>query len=68
MMGGLEDEGAAFRRPVAFSGPGRYRTIAGVGPAYEIVEDRGESVRIHVLHSQEELDYPKADAELDPLA
>ena len=67
-MGGVEEEGAAFRRPIDLSGPGRFRTIAGVGPAYEIVEDCGEAVRIHVLHSREELNYPKADAELDPLA
>ena len=68
MTPGVREESAAFRRAVELDGPGRFRTIAGVGPAYEILEDRGDFVRIHVLHSQEELDYPKADAELDPLA
>jgi len=63
----VREESAAFRH-AEIEGPGRFRTIAGIGPAYEITEDRGEHVRIHILHSQEELDYPKADAELDPLA
>ena len=68
MTSGVEEERAGFRRAVELDGPGRFRTIAGIGPAYEILEDRGDMVRIHVLHSQEELDYPKVDAELDPLA
>jgi len=67
MTSGVSEESAVFRRPVELAGPGRFRTIAGVGPAYEIIEDRGDVVRIHVLHSREELDYPKDDAELDPL-
>ena len=67
-MSGVGEENAAFHHAVELNGPGRFRTIAGVGPAYEIIGERGDVVRIHVLHSQEELDYPKADAELDPLA
>jgi hypothetical protein len=68
MTTGVEHEMAEVRRPIDLAGPSRFRTIAGVGPAYEIVEDLGDYVRIHVLHSDEELEYPKADAELDPLA
>jgi hypothetical protein len=41
--------------------------IAGVGPTYEIIADHGETVRIKLPHTEEELGY-QADAEADPPA
>ena len=67
MSGGVEDEGAEFRRPIDLKGPGRFRRIAGIGPAYEAIEDRGDIVLVRTLETGEEFAYRKADAELDPL-
>lgn len=66
-MSGVQEEQAEFRRPVVLQGPGRWRQIAGIGPVYEIIEDKGDFVRVRVLHNDEEFDYRKSDAELDPL-
>jgi hypothetical protein len=67
-MSGVEEEAAEFRWPIATEGPTRWRSIAGIGPAYEILEERGEFVRVRVLHNDEEFDYRRCDAELDPPA
>lgn len=67
-MTGVQEEGAEFRREFDFSTRDRFRRIAGLGPAYEALEDRGEFVRVRILESGEEFDYRKVDAELDPLA
>lgn len=67
-MGGLEEEGVEFGRPINFGTADRFRRIAGIGPAYEVLEDRGEFVRVRILQTDEEFDYRKADAELDPQA
>lgn len=68
MSEGFEEESVEFRRPIDLKGPGRFRRIAGIGPAYEALEDRGEFVHVRVLGTDEEFDYRKADAELDPPA
>ncbi len=68
LMEGVEEESVEFAYPIVLDGPGRWRRIAGIGPVYEILADRGDFVRVKVLHSDEEFDYRKADAELDPLA
>ncbi len=67
-MDAVEEEGAEFRRPIDFSTADRFRRIAGIGPAYEALEDRGEYVRVRIVDSDEEFDYRKVDAELDPPA
>ena len=67
-MGGVEDEAAEFQRPIDFRSMSRFRRIAGIGPAYEALEERGEFVRVRVLETDEEFDYRKSDAELDPEA
>lgn len=67
-MSGVEEEGAEFSRPINFKSADRFRRIAGIGPAYEALEDRGEFVRVRVIDTDEEFDYRKADAELDPPA
>ena len=67
-MDGVTEESAEFRREIDFGSADRFRRIAGVGPVYEAIEDRGAIVRVRVLGTDEEFDYPKADAELDPRA
>jgi hypothetical protein len=68
VSGGVEEEQAEFRRPIAFGTIDRFRRIAGIGPVYEAVEDRGDLVRVRIVDTDEEFDYPKGEAELDPLA
>ncbi len=67
-MGGVGEETVEFRRPIDFKGPGRFRRIAGIGPVYEALEDRGDHVLVRIVDSDEEFDYRKSDAELDPPA
>ena len=67
-MAGVREEASEFRRPIDLQGADRFRRIAGIGPAYEALEDRGEFVRVRVIETDEEFDYRKSDAELDPLA
>ncbi len=67
-MEGVEEEAAEFARPIVLDGPSRWRRIAGIGPVYEVLEDKGDFVHVKVLHSDEEFDYRKVDAELDPPA
>jgi len=67
-MDGFQEEAAEFSHPIVLEGPGRWRRIAGIGPVYEILEDKGDYVHVRVLHSDEEFDYRKSDAELDPPA
>ena len=64
----LAEEGAEFTLPISLDGPGRFRRIAGIGPAYEVLEERGEFVRVRVVDDGVEFDYRKCDAELDPPA
>ncbi len=68
MMSGVEEEAAEFRRPFNLASDDRFRRIAGIGPAYEAIEDKGAYLRVRVLGSDEAFDYLKADAELDPQA
>jgi hypothetical protein len=68
MTRGVEEEAADFRRPIDFASTSRFRRIAGVGPVYEALEDRDAFVRVRILGSNEEFDYRKDDAELDPPA
>ncbi|HEY1751891.1 MAG TPA: hypothetical protein VGG29_11535 [Caulobacteraceae bacterium] len=67
-MGGFEEEAAEFARPIDFRSPDRFRRIAGVGPVYEALEDRGGFVRVRIVDTDETFDYRKTDAELDPPA
>ncbi len=67
-MGGVGEETVEFRRDLDLTGPGRFRSIAGVGPVYEITSVGDTQVRIRMVDADEEYDYPRADAELDPLA
>ncbi|MFT5467889.1 MAG: hypothetical protein ACI8UO_002997 [Verrucomicrobiales bacterium] len=48
---------------------GTFRTIGETGPLYEVISQAvsGE-VRIEVVHSGEQLDYPADEAATDPLA
>jgi hypothetical protein len=65
-MSGLEEEAAEFRRPIDLRSNDRFRRIAGIGPVYEAVEDKGDFVRVKIVDTDEAFDYRKADAELDP--
>jgi hypothetical protein len=65
---GVEEEQAEFRRPIDFRTADRFRRIAGVGPVYEAIEDRGDVVRVRIVDTDEEFDYRKDEAELDPQA
>lgn len=67
-MSGVEEEAAEFSRPIDFKTADRFRRIAGIGPAYEAIEDRGEFVLVRVVGTDEQFDYRKCDAELDPPA
>jgi hypothetical protein len=67
-MSGVAEESVEFPRPFDLSGPERFRRIAGVGPVYEAIEDRGAHVLVRMVDTGEEFDYRKADAELDPTA
>jgi hypothetical protein len=67
-MSAVEEEPVEFRRPFDLDGPDRFRRIAGIGPVYEAVEDRGEFLHVRIVDTDEAFDYRKADAELDPPA
>lgn len=67
-MEGMEEEAAEFRRPIDFRSGARFRRIAGVGPVYEAVADRGVFVRVRIVDTDEAFDYRKDEAELDPTA
>jgi hypothetical protein len=67
-MNGLNEDAQEFRRPVELVGVERFRSIAGIGPIYEIVGVGETTVQIRFIDSDETLDYPLADAELDPVA
>ena len=67
-MPGVAEEAAEFSRPFDLASGDRFRRIAGIGPAYEAIEDKGAYVRVRILGSDEAFDYLKADAELDPQA
>lgn len=48
---------------------GTFRTIGEAGPAYQVLKNSGEGpVRIVVVESGEELDYPVDHARQDPEA
>lgn len=48
---------------------GTYRTFGTEGPAYQVVAKRpGDKLRVRVLESGEELDYPVQHAIADPEA
>jgi len=67
-MDGFEEESVEFSRPIDFKTANRFRRIAGIGPAYEALEERGDYIRVRIIDSDEEFDYRKVDAELDPPA
>jgi hypothetical protein len=48
---------------------GSFRTFGAEGPAYQVLEKCGEdAVRVRVLETGEELDYPARQALADPEA
>jgi hypothetical protein len=48
---------------------GTYRTFGADGPAYQVLSKRdGQTVRVRVLESGEEVDYPVPQALADPEA
>jgi hypothetical protein len=66
MQGGVEEESAGFRSSIDLTTTSRFRRIAGIGPAYEVIEINGETVRARMIDTDEEFTYPTADAEIDP--
>ncbi len=68
MTEGVEDEAADFRRPIDFGSVSRFRRVGGIGPVYEALLARGDRVRVRLVGTDEEFDYPLLDAELDPQA
>ncbi|MEI9965698.1 MAG: hypothetical protein WDM92_14495 [Caulobacteraceae bacterium] len=68
-MGGVEEEGAEFRRPAAaFEGLARFRTFGPDGPLYEVLGVGPNTVRVHVFDNGEEFDYRLDRAINDPVA
>jgi hypothetical protein len=63
---GLQEETVEFRMPIDLATTSRFRRIAGIGPAYEVVAIVGDRVRARMIDSDEEFGYPLADAEIDP--
>jgi len=49
------------------SGAGRFRRFGEHGPLYEVTDLHGDQVRIRVVLSGEETDYPVTSALSDPL-
>lgn len=48
---------------------GSFRNFGPEGPAYQVVQERTEeTVRVRVLETGEELDYPTSHARADPEA
>jgi hypothetical protein len=68
-MDGVREEAAAFAGIDApFEGRGKFRSIAGIGPVYEILQDLGDVVRVRPVDQDDTFDIPRADALLDPPA
>lgn len=67
-MSGVEEEAVVFHHPAAFTGLDRFRRFGSDGPLYEILGQSGERVRIRVVESGEEVEYPMQSAQQDPLA
>ena len=69
-MSGVEETAAKFVREDLgdFKGLRRFRTIAGVGPTYEVLSVDGQSVEACIVDTGERFTYPIADARVDPLA
>ncbi len=68
-MDGVREEAAAFAGVDApFEGRGKFRSIAGIGPVYEVLKDLGDKVRVRRVDEDGTFDIPRADALLDPPA
>ncbi|MGH6955879.1 MAG: hypothetical protein ACREEW_04355 [Caulobacteraceae bacterium] len=67
-MEGVEEDTVEFQRPIELGGADRFRRIAGIGPVYEALAFRGPHVRVRIVETDEEFDYPRDEAELDPPA
>ena len=67
-MEGVEEEAVAFRHAGPFAGLSRFRHFGSEGPLYEVLAHSGDKVRIRVVESGEETDYPATSAESDPVA
>jgi hypothetical protein len=66
---GFEEAQAAFFEDSAAGFVGEVRRFGPDGPAYEVVDRSGPGeVRIVVVQSGEQLDYPIADLLADPVA
>jgi hypothetical protein len=52
--------------PIDLNTTSRFRRIGGIGPAYEVMAVEGDRVRARMIDSDDEFDYPLADAEIDP--
>jgi hypothetical protein len=69
MMDEVREEPAAFvGLDAPFEGRGKFRSIAGVGPVYEVVQELGDVVRVRAVDEDDTFDIPRADALLDPPA
>jgi hypothetical protein len=64
--GGVREQAAEFRMPIDLNTTSRFRRIGGIGPAYEVMAVEGDRVRARMIDSDDEFDYPLADAEIDP--
>ena len=64
-MSGVNEEGTPFKGKVPDQ---RFRRFGPFGPAYEVVAVFGENVRVRVVESGEELDYPRERYLQDPEA
>jgi hypothetical protein len=63
---GVEDDARAFV-PLALEGAARFRRFGEHGPLYEVTAVSGQRVRIRVVLSGEETEYPLEAALADPL-
>lgn len=78
-MDGVEETAATFEHDVSarrapqligtpFEGLKRFRTFGEFGPMYEVLEVRGDRVRVFLHNSMDETDYRLDHALDDPVA
>ncbi len=67
-MIGVAEEAAEFRRDDRFGGAERLRRLAGIGPVCEVVEVESKRLKLRLVDQDDTFEYPRAEAELDPLA
>ena len=68
MMGGVQEQAAEFRRNDVFTGLARFRRFAEGAPLFEVIEVRGDRVKIARVESGEIADVRFSDVQDSLLA